>query len=172
MKAVLDSTGQNCDLYLYRGVDNAQDIKQSLMKGQLDVTILKADLVASDLQLLVAANKAALADSRNKRLTRNIHTETLYFISPSKSVTESLKTFGINEGDQDLVALAFDDETGEKIAALDSIVKGGSRADLGELSQITNWTKLATLYGLKEEVNPGVITDCVVSKAAAKDLVL
>lgn len=39
--------------------------------------------------------------------TKNPHTELLYSLSPSKNVTESLKTFGINEESTKAIAIRF-----------------------------------------------------------------
>ena len=93
-------------------------------------------------------------------------------MSPSKSVTESLKIFGIDEGVRDLVAIAFDDDRGDKVGDLQQVVKGGQQSDWSDLEAITKWTKIATLYGMKDHEDPVSIRNCVISKASAKDLIL
>ena len=164
----LDSTGQSCELLLFRNVKNGPEIRGKLMKGQIDATIMNAELIPDLFQIYVAANKACLSDSYGKKLTRTIHTEVLYNLSPSKSVTESLKMFGIQDSTKDLIVLVFKPEI---IPELNGLVDG-ENVDLAQHQEIINWTKIAQLHGISEDLSHEMICDLAVSKSAAKDLLL
>jgi EKC/KEOPS complex subunit CGI121/TPRKB len=172
MEVKLNSSGQKCVLHLFRNVENSGEIKKQLMTGKLDVTVIKASLIANDLHIFVAANKAALSEIRGKRLTRTIHTEVLYNLSPSKSVTESLKIFGIDDQDQDLIIVIFDDDENQsKFKSITDLIQGHP-VDWTELTQITDWDNIAKIHGLSSTKNPEEISDLVISKAGVKDLIL
>ena len=164
----LDSIGQSCELLLFRNVKNGSEIRGKLMKGQIDATIINAELVPDLFQIYVAANKACLSDSNGKKLTRTIHTEVLYNLSPSKSVTESLKIFGIQDSTNDLIMLVFKPEIIDELKGL----VHGENADLAQHQEIINWTKIAHLHGISEDLSHEMICDLAVSKSAAKDLLL
>ena len=143
-------------------------LKISTFLGQIDATIINAELVPDLFQIYVAANKAWLSDSNGKKLTRTIHTEVLYNLSPSKSVTESLKIFGIQDSTKDLIALVFKPEI---IQELKDVILGNT-VDLAEHEEIINWTKIAHLHGISEDLSHEMICDLAISKSASKDLLL
>ena len=80
----LNSTNELCSVYLFRNVTNTSEIKSKLLNGEIDATILNAALIPNILQIFVAANIASLSNFQGKKLTRTIHTEVLYNLSPSK----------------------------------------------------------------------------------------
>ena len=55
----LNFTGESCSVVLFRNVQNPLEIREKLMKGQLDATVINATLIPDILQIFVAANKAA-----------------------------------------------------------------------------------------------------------------
>ena len=59
----LNSTGQTCSLHFFKNVKNGLDIRKKLMSGQIDATIINAELIPDVLQIFVAANKASLSHS-------------------------------------------------------------------------------------------------------------
>ena len=59
----LNSTGQTCSLHFFTNVKNGLDIRKKLMSGQIDATIINAELIPDVLQIFVAANKASLNHS-------------------------------------------------------------------------------------------------------------
>ena len=106
--------------------------------------------------------------SNGKKLTRTIHTEVLYNLSPSKSVTESLKMFGIQDSTKDLIVLVFKPEIIEELTGLIH----GETVDLAQHQEIINWTKVTHLHGISEDLSHEMICDLAISKSAAKDLLL
>ena len=55
----LNFTGELCSVVLFRNVQNPLEIREKLMKGHLDATVINAKLIPDILQIFVAANKAA-----------------------------------------------------------------------------------------------------------------
>lgn len=66
--------------------------------------------------------------------TRSPYTELLYTLSPSKNVTESLKTFGINEESSKAIAVRFDFEQSTKCCTLETDLKEALNCSIHELS--------------------------------------
>ena len=68
--------------------------------------------------------------------TKSPYTELLYTLSPSKNVTESLKTFGINENSSKAIAVRFDfeQEQSAKICTLETDLKKALNCSVYELS--------------------------------------
>ena len=138
MKSVkLDTTSDLCSIYLFRNVTNSSEIKSKLINGELDATVLNAALIPDILQIFVAANRASLSNFQNEKLTKTIHTEVLFNLSPTKKVTESLKIFGIDKSVKDLIVVVFQDESQEKIQKIQDLIDGDLK-DLSELDQITD----------------------------------
>ena len=100
-------------------------------------------------------------------MTKTIHTEVLYNLSPSRSVTESLKIFGIGEETSNLFVLVFE-------STLNSSIKDLIEGDLVSLDEhlaIVKWFKIKELHGIQEEnLNQDTICDLVTSKSAVKEL--
>ena len=161
--------GQTCSLYLFRNVKNSLEIRGKLLKGQIDATIINAKLIPDLLQIFVAANKASIG----KKLTKTIHTEVLYNLSPSKSVTESLKIFGIDENIEDLIVLIFENDNTDqsKVQSVKDLIQG-DLVNLEQHNEIIDWEKIAKLHGIPENTNHEIICDLAVSKSAAKDFLL
>ncbi len=92
-----------CDFLLFREVTNASAVRQACVDGKFrsdpsqngsgTVSILKAPLILDLMQLKAAVSKAVVAflakPSRMK--TRSLDTEIVYYLSSSKSISDSLK---------------------------------------------------------------------------------
>ena len=90
----------------------------------------------------------------------------LYNLSPSRSVTESLKIFGIGEETSNLFVLVFDSTLNSSIK--DLIV--GDLVSLDDQMSTVNWSKIKELHGIQEDLDQDTICDLVTSKSAAKEL--
>ena len=166
----LNAIDRLCTVKFMRNVQNGSDIKEKLIKGEIDATIVNASLIPDVLQLYVAANKSALSESKGSKLTKTIHTEVLYNLSPTKKVRESLKVFGIDDNVKDLLILVFDDESGAKMSSVLKLVHG-DLTDMSELEEAVDWSKIAKMHGLKdEEISHEMLKDLVISKSSCKDL--
>ncbi|XP_076369991.1 EKC/KEOPS complex subunit Tprkb-like [Tachypleus tridentatus] len=157
-------------LMLYSDVTNSQELRQKLVEGSLQCSIIKPTLVLDTFQLLVAANKAVLSQQQGTLKTKGIYSEILYNLSPSKNITESLKTFGIGENDTSILVLTINDEDGTKV---NSVVKG-KLVPLDTLSKHSNEQEIKKVYKIKEaEENCGCgsLLGSIVSRIAVKEIV-
>ena len=104
----LSSTKTQLTIGYVKSVENAKEVRKLLMSGGLpDTLLVKSSLIPSPLVVAVAANKADLAQKRGNMKTRSVQTETLYNLSSSKNITESLKNFGGGDSDQSFVVAGF-----------------------------------------------------------------
>ena len=104
----LSSTKTQLTIGYVKSVENAKEVRKLLMSGGLpDTLLVKSSLIPSPLVVAVAANKADLARKRGNMKTRSVQTETLYNLSSSKNITESLKNFGGGDSDQSFVVAGF-----------------------------------------------------------------
>ena len=104
----LSSTKTQLTIGFVKSVENAKEVRKLLMSGGLpDTLLVKSSLIPSPLVVAVAANKADLARKRGNMKTRSVQTETLYNLSSSKNITESLKNFGGGDSDQSFVVTGF-----------------------------------------------------------------
>ena len=104
----LSSTKTQLTIGFVKSVENAKEVRKLLMSGGLpDTLLVKSSLIPSPLVVAVAANKADLAQKRGNMKTRSVQTETLYNLSSSKNITESLKNFGGGDSDQSFVVAGF-----------------------------------------------------------------
>ena len=104
----LSSTKTQLTIGYVKSVENAKEVRKLLMSGGLpDTLLVKSSLIPSPLVVAVAANKADLARKRGNMKTRSVQTETLYNLSSSKNITESLKNFGGGDSDSSFVVAAF-----------------------------------------------------------------
>eukprot|EP00092_Neocalanus_flemingeri_P108081 GFUD01138744.1.p2 GENE.GFUD01138744.1~~GFUD01138744.1.p2 ORF type:complete len:105 (-),score=40.46 GFUD01138744.1:156-470(-) len=94
----LSSTEQKLYLGLITQVSNTMQVREKVIKGELDCTMIRSCLVPSYLVVATAANKACLAKSRGNMKTRSLNTEILFNMSSSSNITDSLNKFGGKRG--------------------------------------------------------------------------
>ena len=109
-------------------------------------------------------HECPFSDKRGTKLTKTVFTEILYFLSPTKKVSESIKIFGIDEKITDLIVVTFQDQVQDLIE--------GDLADLSQLNQVTNWEKIAKMHGIKPDMDRDKISDLVISKTSCKDFLM
>jgi hypothetical protein len=89
------------DFLLFRDVTNAGDVRQACVAGNFrtsggSVAIVKASMIVDLLQLKAAVAKAVAASQSSgegavRMKTRALDTEIVYYLSVSKSISDSLK---------------------------------------------------------------------------------
>ena len=89
---------------LFEKVSNAKELRDLLTDGKIEASFIRAELVTfsfflwwyfylrfiqvlEGFQLLAAANRAASCHTNNRMATKNIHTELVYSLSPTKNVS-------------------------------------------------------------------------------------
>eukprot|EP01094_Clydonella_sp_ATCC50884_P003635 TRINITY_DN1277_c0_g1_i1.p2 TRINITY_DN1277_c0_g1~~TRINITY_DN1277_c0_g1_i1.p2 ORF type:complete len:146 (-),score=34.75 TRINITY_DN1277_c0_g1_i1:258-695(-) len=81
-------------LVLLRGVKNHAALQQAMLGGELDCAFICPALVRDPFLIHTAAYAALCAHSNNKLRTRNIHSELVVSLSPTRNITKSLSAFG------------------------------------------------------------------------------
>ncbi|XP_043593799.1 EKC/KEOPS complex subunit Tprkb-like isoform X2 [Bombus pyrosoma] len=67
-----------CTLYLFKDVQNSNELHKKVMDNKLSCCIIKAALIVDPLQVIVAANKAAISAKMNQLTTKTLYTEGYY----------------------------------------------------------------------------------------------
>ncbi|XP_071544187.1 EKC/KEOPS complex subunit TPRKB-like [Panulirus ornatus] len=164
-----DAAQSSCHIMLYSNVENAAEVRQMIMKGQVEASLIKPEMVVDPFQVLVAANKAVRALAAKKMVTRSVYAEIIFNLSPSKNITESLKNFGLGETDTEILAVVLDQESGEKVGKLNSQIKG-QQTSVKEMSHLTDRAKVKQVYKVTDaELEVSSLLDAVVSHIACKE---
>lgn len=165
------TTGLSLSLVLLRGVNNCHILKEQVMSGALQCSIMKPVLIADPFQVVVAANKAALSYLAGNMVTKSIYTELLFNLSISKNISQSLMKFGIHESDEDILVATIDKGDELKISQVISLVDGNI-APLAELQSLCNTKVICKSYKINDtEMKTGCLLDSVVSRIATSDFV-
>eukprot|EP00112_Aurelia_sp_Birch-Aquarium-sp1_P026233 Seg918.6 transcript_id=Seg918.6/GoldUCD/mRNA.D3Y31 product="EKC/KEOPS complex subunit TPRKB" protein_id=Seg918.6/GoldUCD/D3Y31 len=166
--------GDKCDfkvkLKLFKDVKNVAEMKENLIKGDMQATLLRPNLVSGSFAVIVAANKAAKMLELGKMKTKNVHTELLLNMSPTTSISGALKMFGIQDNDKELLmACIFKKEEEEQVEKYFGAVEG-TPCKLQEMENFSNEEELKKLYKItNEELEIGTVSDAIVCRIATKD---
>lgn len=92
----LDSS-KKLDVALFHNVKNSSQLLDAAVSGAIQAAFVNASLVHSLLPVKVAAWKAISDQALGTMMTKNVHTELVFNLSPDNAIATSLKTFGISE---------------------------------------------------------------------------
>ncbi|KAG7166777.1 EKC/KEOPS complex subunit TPRKB-like [Homarus americanus] len=182
-----DAAHSRCHILLYSKVENAAEVRQLIMKGQVEASLIKPAMVVDTFQVIVAANKAVRSLAAKKMVTRSVFAEIIFNLSPTKNVnivldfykpfsslmiTDSLKNFGLGDGDTEILAVVLDEESGEKVKKLKSQIRGELTA-VTEVLNLTNQARVKQLYKVTDsELRVTSLLDAVVSRMACKEFLV
>lgn len=76
--------------------------------GELNMCLVNPGLIIDLFQLQVAISRAVSNRVSGQMATKNIYSEILYCLSPSKNIVESFKLFGVAEHSSSLIVITFD----------------------------------------------------------------
>lgn len=169
---ILDGkTSSSVVLTLFTNLQNPQEIRDNLKNGTVQFCAIRPQLIYDAFQVVVAANKAVAAE---KLTTKTVYSEILFNLSFSKNITQSFQKFGLEEkGKNVLVAVIVQNDAVDEAKKLMDVVKGDV-VDLGKLREFCDVNALKKAYKLSdcETKNSDVLLGSVVSRIAAKDLIL
>ncbi|XP_045619496.1 EKC/KEOPS complex subunit Tprkb isoform X2 [Procambarus clarkii] len=149
-----DEEQTRCHILLYNNVKNAADVRQLIMKGQVEASLIKPEMLVDPFQVLVAANKAVRS------------------LAAKKMITDSLKNFGLGDSDTEILAVVLDQESGEKLQKLNGQIKGQQTA-LTEMLNLTNSAKIKQLYKVTDaDLDVSNLLDAVISRMACKEFLI
>lgn len=154
---------------LITNVQNASILKEQLMAGLLSCAVIKPSLIIDLFPICIAANKALLARSHGKLVTKSIYTEILFNLSISKNISQSLLKFGIDDKDSEILVVTLEDS--EEVANILSKVEGVI-IDMGHLNGLSSVKAIRKVYKINDhELNVSSLTNTIVSKISTKDFV-
>lgn len=137
---------QSIDIELYNGVENAEELGSKLRQGQLDCALIDASCVASLDHLMTAIYRALLDSNSGNRQTKNVHSEILYCMSPSKNITGAFVRFGIKPDSKAMYVVRIRDSSEQLVAEEPVPVVGGTKLDLTQ----QNIKKLSSIDTVKK----------------------
>uniref|UniRef100_A0A915K0E0 EKC/KEOPS complex subunit CGI121 n=1 Tax=Romanomermis culicivorax TaxID=13658 RepID=A0A915K0E0_ROMCU len=156
---------------LFRNVKNAKDLKLLIQSGQVECSFVRAELILEIFQLLAATNKAIHCNIYGNLATKNIHSEIVYCLSPTRNITESLVTFGVHDDSHDILVVVVGDVKGDKLKQVGKFINGRPEP-LSALRNLTDHALIKQIYNVKDpELNKSSIVDAVVSRIVSKDYV-
>jgi EKC/KEOPS complex subunit CGI121/TPRKB len=80
-------SGHSVVVGLYRKVQNASLLRDRLLKGELMYAFIDAKTLMAPIQLFLAIHKAIHAMDHHQLMTKNVHSEIVYCLSPHSNVS-------------------------------------------------------------------------------------
>lgn len=155
-------------LKLFTDVRNLGQLKSKLLSGQLSCGVMNPKLICDPFQVVVAANKAVVAE---KLTTRNVYSEILYNLSPSKNITQSLLRFGLNDNENNALVAVLVGDDGKGLEVFGEV--DGEEVMMEGLKKFTNELEVKKVYKIgEEEASCMGLVNSVVTRIATKELSL
>lgn len=162
-------TNSLVSIKLYKNVKNIEELRKSVICGDLKCCLLKPSLIVDPFQIVIAANKALIAV---KLTTKSTYTELLFNLSISKNITQSLQKFGANDKESSVIVVVMKRQEEDNTDEEDIFEKVlGEEDDLSNLNQYTDVTAIRKAYKISDiEYKRIPLLDSVISRIASKDL--
>ncbi|XP_014781144.1 EKC/KEOPS complex subunit TPRKB [Octopus bimaculoides] len=163
--------GGHVTFALYNNVGNMKEVRQSVMNGEIEAALLKTSMIHDPFQVLTAAHKALHHRRTKKMITKNIHSEILYCLSPLKGISDSFRKFGVGDKDNTLFTAIVDDVNHTVLTQMNTKIKG-DLVSVSLLPQFSDETEIKKMYKVTaDELNIGNLVDAVVSRIAVKEII-
>ncbi|KAH8845724.1 hypothetical protein MCOR27_006442 [Pyricularia oryzae] len=146
---------------LFRDVSNAAHLHSQLLARNpaFEYALIDASAVASTAQVLAAVFRALTALLGGGLRTPNVHSETVFCLSPSNNITEAYRRFGISPSTKDVIVIKvlFPAEDAENAAPSPADVWAHLCANVQgtvlpftdeSISPLTDWAKVRKYYKL------------------------
>ena len=153
----------------FTDVTNTKEVLDAFETGKLGpCCIVAGSMVLSRLQLAAAMQR--LSQHNNLR-TKNIHSELLLMLSPSKNIETALKNFSCKDEDKSfVVAIHKAADAKAAVSTISAAVKG-TPLSLGSLKASSDAEKLVKVYSLPTaEVDSAGLESAVVNRIATADI--
>uniref|UniRef100_A0A3Q2Q995 EKC/KEOPS complex subunit TPRKB n=1 Tax=Fundulus heteroclitus TaxID=8078 RepID=A0A3Q2Q995_FUNHE len=156
---------------LFKNVKNAAELRQKAMQGKLNGALINPKMLVDPFQVLVAANKAFHLHSIGSMKTRSLNSEIIFNLSPTNSISDAFKRFGIADGDDSvLVAVVHGRDEQQAVSDVTAAVDG-QQLPAGEVSTLSDLEKIRKLYKVTpQEETCGNLLDAVICRMAIKDV--
>ncbi|XP_068632116.1 EKC/KEOPS complex subunit Tprkb-like [Battus philenor] len=156
-------------VYLFKNVENVEEIRGNVISGSWKCAVIKPSLILDIFQVVVAANKAVVAEKSQAMVTRTVYTEILFNLSLSKNITQSLSKFGV-EKDQTLLVCFLITHEGDESESIVAQIKG-EMSPISELEKFTDITQVKSAYKLNNLKSNVDLLDVIVAKIVTKNFV-
>ncbi|RUS78715.1 hypothetical protein EGW08_013536 [Elysia chlorotica] len=158
-------------LALYTGLESCKVLRKYVMEGEIVASLLKTSMIVDPFQVLTAANKAVHLWQTNNMITKNVHSEILYCLSPSKNISESFRSFGAADSDDSVFVAVVDDAEDKTLNRISEILEQ-SPTDIDAVASLSDTELISKAYKLtEEELSVYPILDALVSRIAAKEII-
>lgn len=158
-------TNSYLKLQLFENVKNLEALHKKVITGQLQCCVMKASLIIDPMQVVIAANKAAVARQQGSLITKTVHTEILFNLSITKNVTKSLSHFGMDHScDSLLVAIVF--KPGEDWESVLKDVEGDA-VNVSELCKVSDKMAIRKTYAIGDGSDETLLNS-IVNKIVTK----
>lgn len=161
-------TNTTLTMYLYKNVENVEEIRNNIIKGDWKCAVIKPNLIIDPFQVAVAANKAAVSEKDGSMVTRSVFGEILYNLSLTKNISQSLSKFGIEKENNLLVCFLIRPDQDYSNEILQKI--HGEPCAIGELKHLTSVKDVKSIYKLNN-YNKEDLLDVIVSRIVTKSFV-
>lgn len=155
----------NVFIAVFRGVSNAGELKNWMIKGEVQACLLQPKLILDVFQILISVNKALHNAKVNKLKTKSVYSEIIFNLSPTNKINESFKTFGIDDKTLDIVVVTLGKkEDAEKVAAR----VRGEITNVTELNNLASKQLIRKVYKITDEEHS--LLESVVTRISSKDI--
>ena len=121
-------------------------------------------------QITVAANRAIHLNRQNKMMTKNVHSEILFCLSPTKNISDSFRKFGLADNERSVLVVVADDIDGSTMSAVCDCVKG-EIISVEEIRNLTDTKLIQKIYKISdEELEISKLLDGAVSRISSKEI--
>ncbi|OWF48330.1 EKC/KEOPS complex subunit Tprkb-like [Mizuhopecten yessoensis] len=159
-------------LALFKNVDNAKELRQCVMTGKFEAALLKTSMIIDPFQVIVAANRAVHLNKVNKMMTKNVHTEILFSLSPTKNISESFRKFGLADTDRSVVVAIMDDIDGTVLNSVLTYMQG-ELIDVAEVESLADIALIKKIYKITDtELTTCSLSNAIVARISSKDIVI
>lgn len=104
-------------------------------------------------------------------MTKNVHSEVLFSLSPSKNISDSFRKFGLADNETSMFVVIVNDTDGSTCQAVIDRVKG-QLTDITDVGKYSDLPTIQKVYKISEtELSVCSAVDAVVSRISSKDIV-
>lgn len=118
------SSNEWVHFWLYRNITNVDGLLALIVGGKLEVAAVNATLIPCRFVVDVAAWKALCDSNTATLMTKNVHSEVVFNVSPDMAITRSLKMFGMSAGVTTDVLFVLVNGSEAQRALVESSIKG------------------------------------------------
>lgn len=140
------------DVELYTDVNNSKELREKLLKGQLQCSLIDATCVSCKQHLMAAIYRALLDTNDGHRRTKNVHSETVFCMSPNNNIMDALTRFGLKEDSKAVYVVRIRDT--DEFAENEILVDGNKATTITDeiMAELCDKDRLKKIYKSQDPV--------------------